>query len=608
MGMIQVLDESLANRIAAGEVIERPSNVVKELVENSIDANSDSIKIEIIDSGLTEIRITDNGIGMSKEDALLCFQRHATSKIRSDFDLFRISSLGFRGEAIPSIASISRFELKTCQDGVGHLIAYEFGKLVEETFSEAKRGTEITITKLFQNVPARLKYMSTINSEFSKIQGYIENIAIAYPSISFSLYHQSKLVFKSNGNNNLLEVIHNIYGLGVAKQLINVDFSNDEFHISGYISKIELSRSNKNYMNILVNHRVIRNSLVVDTIDAVYRNYLFPNRHPMVFINIEIEPFLVDVNVHPAKLEVRFSKEQALKELLTNGIVEALQGVDLTYQVPQKKETIKKQDVVQSSLDFNHSYHNEEEQEPFESQHIITKTEPLINEALEEYSVDFDIENNLEESQTFETNTSNKVISKQKEMKKKLLVKGQVHGTYIIAEDESGMYIIDQHAAKERVNYEYYVEKFDTLDLSMQDLLVPIILEFPFSEWNYLNERSDMLLEVGITLEPFGTQSFVVKELPIWMKQIDEQFYIEEMLQQILRNQKIDVLSLRKDAIATLSCKASIKGNTYLDTRSMQNIVDELMCCDNPYVCPHGRPTIISYTIYEIEKMFKRIV
>jgi len=601
MGKIHVLDDTLANKIAAGEVIERPANVVKELVENSIDANAKSIQIEIKEGGLEMIRIIDDGIGMNSEDAKLCFMRHATSKIKDDFDLFRIQSLGFRGEAIPSIASIARFDLKTSQGNQGYHVTYEFGKLVDEGNADARKGCDMTITRLFQNVPARLKYMKSVHAEFAAIQGYVEKLALSYPHISFSLTHQSRLVFKTNGNGNLLEVIATIYGLQVAKNMIEVQFGDDEFEISGYISKIDLSRSSKNYMMTLVNHRVVRNTLTLDIINEVYRPYLAPDRYPLAFVNIDVDPFLVDVNVHPAKLEVRFSKAEQLRELMTNGLKEALRKQDLTYKatynVPKEKFTFKP-NFMQDEFVF-------EQDDPTPS--LVTDSTAFIKEETEKYELsEFDkkeLEIIQEEPQ--------KEIKKQeviKPIKKKLLVKGQVRGTYIIAENDEGMYLIDQHAAKERVNYEYYLEKFENRDMSLQDMLIPIVLEYPQSEYMLLLEKKDALLEVGIELLPFGTSSFVVKQLPLWMKQIDEQLYIETMADQVLHTNKVDLLALRKDAIATLSCKASVKGNTYLNTENMQSIVDDLMRCDNPYVCPHGRPTMIAYTDYELEKLFKRVV
>lgn len=599
MGKIHVLDDTLANKIAAGEVIERPANVVKELVENSIDANAKSIQIEIKEGGLEMIRIIDDGIGMSSEDAKLCFMRHATSKIRDDFDLFRINSLGFRGEAIPSIASIARFDLKTSQGSQGYHVTYEFGKLVEEGHADARKGCDMTITRLFQNVPARLKYMKSVHAEFAAIQGYVEKLAISYPHISFTLTHQSRLVFKTNGNGNLLEVIATIYGLQVAKNMIEVKFGDDEFSVSGYISKIDLTRSSKNYMMTLVNHRVVRNTLTLDIINEVYRPYLAPDRYPIAFVNIDVDPFLVDVNVHPAKLEVRFSKTDQLRDLMRDGLRKALNAQDLTYKAtymaPVEKPKFK--------VDFTQeSFALDETPTPV----IIPSATSFIKEEVINYSLSGFDKEDLEIIQ--EQPQKEMIVVPKKQMKKKLTVKGQVRGTYIIAEDSEGMYLIDQHAAKERVNYEYYLDKFENKDMSLQDMLIPIVLEYPQSEYMMLLERKDALLEVGIELQPFGVSSFVVKQLPLWMKQIDEQLYIETMADQVLHSNKVDVFSLRKDAIATLSCKASVKGNTFLNNENMQSIVDELMCCENPYVCPHGRPTMIAYTDYELEKLFKRVV
>ena len=598
MGKIHVLDDTLANKIAAGEVIERPANVVKELVENSIDAKAKSIQIEIKEGGLEMIRIIDDGIGMAKEDAKLCFMRHATSKIKDDFDLFRIQSLGFRGEAIPSIASIARFDLKTSQGQEGYHITYEFGKVVEEGDADARKGCDMTITRLFQNVPARLKYMKSVHAEFAAIQGYVEKLALSYPHISFTLTHQDRLVFKTNGNGKLLEVIATIYGLQVAKNMIEVKFGDEEFEVSGYISKIDLSRSSKNYMMTLVNHRVVRNALTIDTINEVYRTYLAPDRYPLAFVNINVDPFLVDVNVHPAKLEVRFSKADQLRELMVKGIKEALVAQDLTYKATynQPKERFSfKPNFTQEELVL----------EPTET--LIPKVESFVKEQTATYELSsFDQEELIAIQEEPRKEIKEEIVVKP--LKKKLMVKGQVRGTYIIAEDSEGMYLIDEHAAKERVNYEYYLDQFDKRDMRLQDMLIPIVLEYPQSEYMILNERKDALAEIGIELLPFGTSSFVVKQLPLWMKQIDEQMYIETMADQVLHTNKVDLLSLRKEAIATLSCKASVKGNTYLNTDNMQSIVDELMRCDNPYVCPHGRPTMIAYTDYELEKLFKRVV
>ena len=589
---IKQLDDILANKIAAGEVIERPANVVKELVENSIDAKSSKIDIIIEDGGMELIEIIDNGSGMDDEDAKLCFSRHATSKIKNDQDLFCIQTLGFRGEAIPSIASISHFVLKTSNGKQGSTVIYEFGKFIEQKQSDLNRGTHISVTKLFQNVPARLKYVKSVNAEFAHIQNYVERLSLAHPDIAFTLIHNHKLTFKTNGNRQLLEVIHQIYGLSVVKNMLSVSFGNNEFKVEGYVGKIEVNRASKNHIITMVNHRIVKNQIAIDAINSAYRRYLSDNRYPIAIVNIEIDPYLVDVNVHPSKLEVKFSKEIELKELMIDGISRALDHINLTYQVKQEKPVFKPQlDQLDLDIDFK--------QEEYQEKPISVK------EDIKKYEVKKPIiQHQYIEEDTKEVPTQSRPL---KEMKKKIFVKAQIHGTYIVGEDETGMYLIDQHAAQERINYEYYLDRFSHVDMTMRDLLIPITVEYPLSECMIIEERKELLKEVGIHLEPFGN-GFILKQLPMWMNQINEHIFLEDMIQQVLKDNKIDLLSLQEHAIATLSCKASLKGNTHLSIEGMQNIVDRLMRCDNPYVCPHGRPTIIHYSSYELEKLFKRVV
>lgn len=594
---IKQLDEILANKIAAGEVIERPANVVKELVENSIDASSSKIDIIIEEGGMNLIEIVDDGLGMDQEDAKLCFSRHATSKITNDQDLFCIQTLGFRGEAIPSIASISHFELKTSDGQSGSTVVYEFGKFIEQKQSDLKRGTKITVTKLFQNVPARLKYVKSVNAEFAHIQNYVERLSLSHPDISFTLMHNGKVTYKTNGNGQLLEVIHQIYGLSVVKNMLNLKVENDEFEVEGYIGKIEINRASKNHIVTLVNHRIVKNQIAIDAINQAYRKYLADNRYPIAIINIEIDPYLVDVNVHPSKLEVKFSKESELKQLIFDGVSKTLEGVNLTYQVKEEKPVFKPQlDQLDLEIDFR------QEVPPLQVQPIERTMPSSIYEEKEEYQAS-PINQEISEQKIVEEIKETPL----KEMKKKIFVKAQIHGTYIVGEDGEGMYLIDQHAAQERINYEYFLEKYSHPDMTMRDLLIPITVEYPLSECMMIEERKDLLKEVGIDLEPFGN-GFIIKQLPMWMNQINEHLFIEDMIQQVLKDNKIDLLSLQEHAIATLSCKASLKGNSHLSIESMQTIVDNLMRCDNPYVCPHGRPTIIHYSAYDLEKLFKRVV
>lgn len=599
---IKQLDDILANKIAAGEVIERPANVVKELVENSIDASSSKIDIIIEEGGMNLIQIIDDGSGMDKDDARLCFSRHATSKIYNDQDLFCIQTLGFRGEAIPSVASISHFVLKTSDGSQGSTVIYEFGKFIEQKQSDLNRGTNISVSKLFQNVPARLKYVKSVNAEFAHIQNYVERLSLSHPDIAFTLIHNDKMTYKTNGNGNLLEVIHQIYGLSVVKNMLNLKAGNDEFQIEGFIGKIEVNRASKNHIVTMVNHRIVKNQVAIDAINQAYRKYLADNRYPIAVINIEIDPYLVDVNVHPSKLEVKFSKEYELKKLIFDAVSKTLENVNLTYQVKEERPVFKPQlDQMDLDIDFRQEIPTKVQDKP-QASFIQEKKQPLfVHEEKNEYITE-PVEKLFEEPIQLE-----KVEVSLKEMKKKIFVKAQIHGTYIVGEDDSGMYLIDQHAAQERINYEYFLEKYSHPDMTMRDLLIPITVEYPLSECMMIEERKDLLKEVGIDLEPFGN-GFIIKQLPMWMNQINEHLFIEDMIQQILKDNKIDLLSLQEHAIATLSCKASLKGNSHLSIESMQTIVDNLMRCDNPYVCPHGRPTIIHYSAYELEKLFKRIV
>lgn len=589
MAKIRQLDEILANKIAAGEVVERPASVVKELVENSIDASSSKIDVYIKEGGIELIEIVDNGHGMDYDDAHLCFSRHATSKIRDDHDLFCISTLGFRGEAIPSIASVSHFVMKTSNGNESIEIEYEFGKYKGEKRTQLKRGTDIRVSKLFQNVPARLKYLKSVNTEFSAIYQYIERLSLAYPHIAFSLYHNDKLIFQTNGKGNLLEVISSMYGITTAKNMIPVDFENEEFSISGYISKIDTSRASKSHIITLVNHRYVKNAMSIDAVNSVYRKYMADNRYPIAVINIEVDPYLVDVNVHPSKLEVRFSKEYELRDLIIEGVSKALESIDLTYQVKNKVTEKEKFKFDLSQISF------ELKENP-----IVEKVnKEIVKEEPVKYKKEQVEEKKIEKVKTVES---------VKEIKEKIYAKAQIHGTYLIGENEKGMYLVDQHAAQERINYEYFKGKYSHLDLTMQPLLVPLQFEFPMSDFLVIEERKYLLEKVGLNLEVFGGQGYIVRELPLWMRNIDENVFIEEMINQVLKNNKIDVVELQEHAIATLSCKASLKANTFLSVNDMQVIFDNLMRCDNPYVCPHGRPTILFYSEYELEKLFKRVI
>ena len=546
MAKIRQLDDVLSNKIAAGEVVERPSSVVKELVENSVDAGATRIEVFIEDGGLQKIKVVDNGEGMAKEDAKLCFSRHATSKIKDDHDLFNIMTLGFRGEAIPSIASVSHFDLRTSTGEEGTYVQYEFGKYKDEGICDLPRGTQMTVTKLFQNVPARLKYLKSVNSEFASIHQYVERIALAYPTIAITLYHNDKMIFQTNGKGNLLEVIASMFGVSTAKNMLPISLENDEFEMSGYISKIDTSRASKTNIITLVNHRYVKNAMSIDAINSAYRAYLADNRYPIAVINIEVDPYLVDVNVHPSKLEVRFSKEYELRDLIYNGVLDALQQVDLTYQVKNKqteRETFKPQ-LDQVTFDLPEEKPIVYIQPAVQSVSHDSQTADLLDEQyanmVQEEKVIY--QNDEMSHKSLEKTTSHETFQ-QKPIKEKIYAKTQIHGTYLIGENEKGMYMVDQHAAQERINYEYYKEQFSHLDLTMQPLLVPLQFEYPMSEFLILEERKGILEKVGIYLEVFGEHGYILRNLPLWMKKIDENIFVDEMVQEILKKNHLDVVA-----------------------------------------------------------------
>lgn len=611
MAIIRQLDDHLANKIAAGEIVERPVNVVKELVENSIDAGSTKISILINDGGKLGITIIDDGKGMDKADAMMCFSRHATSKIRDDHDLYCITTLGFRGEAMPSIASISEMTLQTCNGTASTKVVYQFGKCVEVSSCDLSIGTTIVVDKLFQNVPARLKFLKSVQTEFASIQAFIEKISLSYPNISFILDHDGKPVYRTSGNGNIPEIMARLYGVELAKNLIPVHVASDDFTITGYTSKIGHTRASKKDMMIMVNQRVIKNQIAADAIFQAYRKYLDEKRFPIALLNIEVDPYLVDVNVHPTKLEVRFSKEPQLRELVYKGISEALGVIDQTYEIKAPQPVIE-----QTTMSFVQKPVVEQPKVKYQvpiDDGVVAPNKPLDTnakiQALRQSVTEIVIQPPVLEEEVIETfEREERVVETVRPRKVDVLqVQGQVHGTYIICSDNEAMYLVDQHAAQERIFYEYYSKQFTKMDMRFTSLLVPIILKYPLSEVLLIKEHCSLFETVGVFLEHHD-QGFLINKIPIWMNNIDETIFIEDMIEQVMNYNILDVVALQEKAIATLSCKASIKANSYQSLQAMQGLIDKLMLCDTPYVCPHGRPTTIRYTSYELEKLFKRVV
>ncbi len=594
MGTIKVMDEILANKIAAGEVVERCLNVVKELVENSIDAGSTDIKINLIDSGTKKIVVSDNGIGMNKEDATLAFSRHATSKLKDLDDLFNIGTLGFRGEALPSIASVSHVYLQTSKDGVGTSISLNGGVIESVENSDLSVGTTIEVRDLFYNTPVRLKYLKNLYTELALIIEYVNKMALSYPSIRFVLTNNDKELLNTSGDGNLLKVIYAVYGIDVTKKMIEISGENDDYVISGYIGYPEIAKTSRNVITTLVNGRVIKNLDLNRCLIDCYHTYIPKDKFPMIVLNIDVDPILIDINIHPQKMDIKFSKMESLKELITKVISSKLKEVLLVPHANVRDlNTIYE---VEDSLSLNTINYDIDEEE---------ETDKETSPNLEELSFDFDNDNKITGTKTEE------VVEEEKEEEtnyriKEMIPVGIVHKTYIIAENSSGMYIIDQHAAAERINYEKVLNALLKDDYKIIDLLVPIRLEYPKDEFIRIKEHMDILKDIGISLEEFGDNTFIVRSHPTWFFEGYEREAIEKIIAITLEKGEFDKEKFIYKTASTMACKMSIKANDYLDLSSAKILLDNLRRCDNPFTCPHGRPTIITYSNYDLERLFKR--
>lgn len=590
MNKIKVMDDLLANKIAAGEVVEKCVSVVKELVENSVDAGADEIKIEIVDAGTKLIKVTDNGSGMSHDDAIMSFKRHATSKLFDEIGLFRISSLGFRGEALPSIASVSKVTLITSQGDVGTKLVLDGGNLVSDSKSDARRGTIIEVRDLFYNTPARLKYLNSIYSELANVYEYVNKMALSYPDKKFILISNDKTVLNTDGSGDLLKVIRDIYGLEVVRKMRKVSVFNDDYDIDGYISLPEVTRSSRNHMITLVNKRVVRNIELNRAINDAYHTFKPETRYPIVVLNINTDPSLIDVNVHPSKLDIKFSNFEDLKELIKTGIKGVLDKELLIPKIEKSNNPVyERKRVVEQQLNL--------ERENIIDSNVIDYSlfdEPVlsVNEDMVSYNEEEKEEDKIEE---------NKVVMPE------MYPVGLAKGTYIICHNELGIYMIDQHAAKERINYEGYKKAFGNPNESSIKMLVPLTLEFPSNEFIIIKQNINVLRNMHFDIEESGINTFVIKEHPTWIKEGYEIETIKKIIEVLIDQEKnFTIEKFREKAAIMLSCKMAIKANMNISISEMEALINDLRKCDNPYTCPHGRPTTIFYSNYELEKMFKR--
>lgn len=585
MSKIQIMDMNLANKIAAGEVVEKTMNVVKELVENSIDAGATTIKIELIDSGVKEIKVIDDGCGMDENDATLAFSRHATSKLKTLDDLFNINSLGFRGEALPSIASVSNIVLKTSNEKTGTMVVVNGGNIESVKSCDLKKGTTIIVKDLFYNTPVRLKYLKSLYTELANISDYVNKMALSYPNIKFILVNNEKELLNTNGSGDLLKTIFDIYGVVVANKMMYIENMNNDYKISGYISYPELTKSNRGSITLLVNNRVVKNYEIVKAILEAYHTFIPKDRFPYIVLNIEVDSFLVDVNVHPTKMEVKFSKEDSLTSLIMETIDNKL-----------NKKTLIPKAVYENVEDKYYEDDLKVNEDLFGTNSIDDeKEETLEKTKLEELTFDFSVN---EEKEEYESEVNPRI--------KELTPIGIVHGTYIICENPDGMFIIDQHAAAERINYEKYYHALSTHSKNTIDVLIPYKIELPTNEYIILEKNFNILDNLGFKYEEFGNNTLIIRSHPTWLPKYAILEAIRKIIDIIIKEEDFNEDKFNEKVSITLACKMSIKAGDVITMPDITYLINELRHTKNPFTCPHGRPTIITYTKYDLEKLFKR--
>lgn len=635
MGRIKQMSEGLANQIAAGEVVERPASVVKELVENAIDANATDIVVELLEAGIQRIRVIDDGDGMDEEDIGLAFQAHATSKIYSVHDLFSIHTLGFRGEALASIASVAKVRLESSQvsdedDATGHFVQVSGSRIVERGISKPRKGTIITVDSLFYNTPARLKHLSSIKTELRHILNFVQEIALSFPEIRFTLSNDEHKLFTSFGTGQLRQTIANVYQPALARQLLEIEASDNDFELSGFISPPQLTRTNRQYIHWIVNGRAIRSYALNNILIRAYGRRLMIGRFPVAIIRVNLDPRLVDVNVHPTKQTIRLSKEEELAKLLTQTVQEKLSSINPVPEVDLKDiPNLPKQKPRVETLPFE--FRQIEKQTSFDGptmtektdKKIVTQPETAINKASNESSSsdifkveapvgEYDaVQQNQVEAETNEnklTKDSQQAIEKTAHLIdfKQLRYVGQIHGTYLIAESEVGFYLIDQHAAQERSRYEAFM-RYDPNVLLQQQLLFPIVFNFNQAEVLQIEQMQEPFERLGIFLDAFGPTSFQLESYPNWLLQDEVEQMVYDLVELLSDQPDLTIAQIKEKSIIMKSCRGAIKANHYLDERQAKALIESMAELEDPYHCPHGRPVFIEFNQNTLEKLFKRI-
>ena len=627
MAEIHELSAVLADQIAAGEVVERPASVVKELVENALDAKAAQITIETKEAGLEMIRVTDDGEGIEAGDVETAFKRHATSKITSREDLFRVATLGFRGEALPSIASVSDVVLMTAHadDETGTTIHIKGGKIVSNDASQLRNGTQITVSDLFFNTPARLKYLSSLATELSHVSDIVNRLALSHSDVAFVLKNNGKTLLKTAGNGNQKQTFSAIYGVKAAAKMISFNAKDLDFEVDGMVSYPELTRSNRNGISLLINGRYIRNFKLTKAVLNGYGSKLMVGRFPYAVINIRLDPLLCDVNVHPTKQEVRISKEPQLEKLISEGIFARLSQENLIPNAVKNLNHSKRTGFSGEQTDLL------EKSPKYKGPVSAEVTAALVGESLDDRldgkqnvlakdvrPIVISKRTDLEKAELKiwdqkyvqkKTSVKDQEISAESSKKRfpELRYIGQMHGTYLFAESADGLYIIDQHAAQERCKYEYYRTEIGNVSSNQQRLLVPIVLTYPTTDSLKIEENLDKLANLGIELEDFGKNTYILRQHPTWFKQGEEEEIVREMIDMFLNDDKLTVAKFREKTAIMMSCKRSIKANHHLEEEQAKVLLKKLSACENPFNCPHGRPVLVHFTSKDMEHMFKRI-
>jgi len=561
MGIIKPLDEKIANMIAAGEVVERPASIVKELIENSIDAKATTITVEILEFGMKLIKVTDDGVGMDKSDLKMAFYRHATSKIYSENDLLSIKSLGFRGEAIPAIASVSKTTIASRQAGkTGHEVIFEAGHFSHEGAASMNQGTVVTVENLFYNTPARFKYMKSERAEVLAITETFERLAITNPQIRMELIIDNKSIRKTFGQDDPYSIISSIYGAGLANNLTSFTVEQQKIKIEFILLSHQYTRTNKRDINIFINNRYIQNYLLKEAVIKGFSGKIMTGRYPIAIVKVFMDESLVDVNVHPQKLEVKMVNEYFLSDLIERSIKDKL--TSKTHVIPTQSEVTfpKRKEVKESYL-----------QESFDLTFMEEELERIEERKVKLPSFDYI---------------------------------GTLAGTYLLFQNEDGLYLLDQHAAEERVRYEYYHRKLGEIKLAVTDLLIPYELELSTRELEQVQTLKDKLLEFGFK---FDTNNHLI-QAPTWIRSDEYNEAIIYLIEQLSLNKKISLSDYRDNMAKSMSCKASVKANHQLSHKEVLKLVEDLSNAEFPYTCPHGRPTLILLSHYDIEKLFKRVV